>query len=193
MWTSVGRRSGAVIIRWGGVALRRHGIWMRRVVGIMVHGSQGLSMCTVDGRLTLLRIDGATSTLWRHGAWLTQVRVGGMGRDEGLCLRGNGCEYTFLLEALTVGATTILRRIKTGTTNLAPVSACGSSSSLAVIILPCDDGNTGMRWPFAAWELAGSGRSYAAAAEDDAHIERTCREEVGTCAAPALDEAAEAR
>ena len=48
-----------------------------------------------------------------------------------------------------------------------------------------------MRWPFAAWELAGSGMSYAAAAEDDAHIERTCREEAGTCAAPAMDEAAE--
>lgn len=131
MWTSVGRRSGAIIIRRGGVALRRHGIWMRRVVGIMVHRSQGLSMCTVDGRLTLLRIDGATSTLWRHGAWLTQVRVGGMGRDEGLCLRGNGCEYTFLLEALTVGATTILGRIKAGTTNLAQRQRLWSSSSLA--------------------------------------------------------------
>ena len=193
MGTSVGRRSGAIIIRRGGVALRRHGIWMRRVVGIMVHGSQGLSMCAIDGRLTLLRIDGATSTLWRHGAWLTQVRVGGMGRDEGLCLRGNGREYTFLLEALTVGATTILGRIKAGTTNLAGVSACGLAPPLLSTILPCDAGNTGMRWPFAAWELADSGRSYAAAAEDDAHIEHTCREQVGTCVAPALDEAAEAR
>lgn len=116
-----------------------------------------------------------------------------MGRDEGLCLRGNGGEDAFLLEALTVGATTILGRIKTGTTDLARVSACGLPPPLLVIILPCDDGNTGMRWPFAAWELAGSGRSYAAAAEDDAHIERTCREGVGTCAAPARDEAAEAR
>ena len=74
-----------------------------------------------------------------------------------------------------------------------PSALGGLPPPLMSSFLPCDDGNTGMRWPFAAWELAGSGRSCAAAAEDDAHTERTCREEVGTCAAPALDEAAEAR
>ena len=102
-------------------------------------------MGTVDGRLTLMRIQRTTSALWRHDAWLAQVRVGGMGRNEGLCLRGNGREYTLLLETLAVGAATILGSIKTRAADL------GVSSALVLYPIttdhpPCDGDNTGRLW-----------------------------------------------
>jgi len=49
---------------------------------------------------------------------ISQVRVGGMGRNESLRLGRNGCEHALLVEADTVAAAAILRTLKPRATNL---------------------------------------------------------------------------
>lgn len=120
LWASLRGRSASVIVGRGSIDLRWHSILrMRwRVVGV-VHGwAQRLSVGTINGGLALMRIDGSTSPLWWHCTCVAKMRVGGMGRDEGLRLGRNGCENTFLLEALTVGTTSILGGIKSRAPNL---------------------------------------------------------------------------
>lgn len=63
----------------------------------------------------IARIATTTSSL---GLRTQQVRVGCMGGNEGLRLRGHGCEHAFLVESNTVGAASIRGALKTGTTNL---------------------------------------------------------------------------
>ena len=81
-------------------------------------------MRTVDGRLPWLRIEIPPTSLRRHSPSVAEVRVCRVGRHEGLRLRGDGSEYTFLLEPLAVGATTVIRRFETGAPNLSLVSRC---------------------------------------------------------------------
>ena len=113
-------RSTSVIVGGCSVHSRGHPVlYMRRWIVGVVHGwAQGLAMSPVDGRLPLMRIDGSTSPLWWHRTWLAKMRVGGMGRDEGLRLGRHGCKNAFLLEPLTIGTTSILGGIEPRATNL---------------------------------------------------------------------------
>ena len=70
-------------------------------------------MCTVNGRLPLLRIDWSPTTLRRYGPRVAEMRVRGVGRHEGLRLGGDGSEDAFLLETLAIGATSVIRRFET--------------------------------------------------------------------------------
>lgn len=73
-----------------------------------------LAVSTVQHDI-IARVATPTSSL---GLWTQQVRIGCMGGNEGLRLRGYGCEHAFLVESDTVGAASIRGALKTGTTNL---------------------------------------------------------------------------
>ena len=77
-------------------------------------------MCTIyRGRLTLLRVDWSTpTTLGWHGRVVAEMRVGGMRRNERLRLGRDGSEDALLLEALAIGATTVLGCFEARAANL---------------------------------------------------------------------------
>lgn len=110
LWASLRGRTSSVIIGRCSVDLRWHPIlWMRWwIVGVVHGGTQRLSVGTINCRLPLMGINRSTSPLWWHCTWLAKMRVGGMGRDEGLRLGRHGCKNAFLLEPLAVGTTSIL-------------------------------------------------------------------------------------
>ncbi|KAL9094795.1 MAG: hypothetical protein Q9163_006540 [Psora crenata] len=66
----------------------------------MHRGAQWLTVGAIDGWLALMGIDGTRTALGRYGSGVPEMRVGGMGRHEGLRLGGDGGEDTFLLKAL---------------------------------------------------------------------------------------------
>ena len=94
--------------------------WSRRrvarVVGAapLVRHGQGLAVGAVDGR-----VHGAAAVGARGGgvgragaAGVAQVRVGGVGRHEGVRLRRHGREDALLVEAQAVGAAAVGRRVE---------------------------------------------------------------------------------
>ena len=98
---------------------RRHGVAVRRrIVRVMCHWPQRLSVSPVDSRLPLLRVQRSSTTLGRQGPRVAKMWVGSVGRDKGLRLGGDGGEDAFLLEALAVGTTTVIRCLEAGATNL---------------------------------------------------------------------------
>lgn len=97
-------------IRIGG---RRHRIAVRmRIVGVLplMHRTQGLAVRTINGRWwPLLGIKRSSTPLRRHPPAVPQMRIGRVRGHKGLRLRRDRREDAFLLETLTVGATTIVR------------------------------------------------------------------------------------
>lgn len=73
-----------------------------------------LAVSTVQHDI-IARVATTTSSL---SLWTQQVRIGCMGGNEGLRLRGYGREHAFLVESDTVGAAPIRGALETGTTNL---------------------------------------------------------------------------
>lgn len=90
---------------------------------------------------------------------IAQVRVGGVGGDKGLCLRGDWGEHALLVEALAVGAAAVGRVLKARTANLEDaVSAPTVASSWFRVVsppfgVPFVDDNTGKQWLFSAAAL----------------------------------------
>ena len=76
-------------------------------------------MRAVDDGLTLLRVDGASVP----AASVAQVRIGRVGWDESVGLRGDGREDAFLVEAGAVGAASVGRRVEAVASDLVPVRA----------------------------------------------------------------------
>ena len=74
-------------------------------------------MRAVDDGLTLLGVDGASVPT----ASVAQVRVGRVGRDESVGLGGDGREDAFLVEAGTVCAASVWRRVEAVASDLVPV------------------------------------------------------------------------
>ena len=74
-------------------------------------------MRAIDDRLTLLRVDGASVPT----AGVAQVRVGRMSWDESVGLRGDGREDAFLVEAGTIRAASVWRRVEAVASDLVPV------------------------------------------------------------------------
>ena len=74
----------------------------------MGHRPQRLSVSPVDSRLPLLRVQRSSTTLGRQSPCVAKMRVGSVGRDEGLRLGGDWGENAFLLEALAVGTSTVI-------------------------------------------------------------------------------------
>lgn len=71
-------------------------------------------MCTVE--LTL-RVHGSRAPVGSY-CHVSHVRVGGVGRDKRLSLRGDGREDAFLLETMTIYASAVGVLIEAGTPNL---------------------------------------------------------------------------
>ena len=94
----------------------------RRVIGIMGHWPQRLSVSPVDGWLPLLRVQRSSTTLVWQRSSVAKMRVGRVRWDEGLRLRRDGGEDTFLLEALAIGTTTVIRCFEARATNLYQIS-----------------------------------------------------------------------
>ena len=97
---------GATLIR----ARRRHRVAMRRrIIRVVCHWAQRLSVSAVNGRrLSLLWIQRSSTTLGWQSPGIAKVWVCSVGRYEGLRLGGDGCEDTLLLEALAIGTTTVI-------------------------------------------------------------------------------------
>ena len=88
---------------------RRHRVAMRRrVIRVVCHRAQWLSVSPIDSRLPLLRIQRSSPTLGWQSPRIAKMRVGSVGWYEGLRLGGDWGEDALLLEALTVGATTVI-------------------------------------------------------------------------------------
>ena len=119
----------SIIVDWAALIWprRRHRVAMRRrIIGVVCHWAQRLSVSAVNSRLPLLRIQWSSSTLGWQSPSVAKMWVRSVGWYEGLRLGGDWCEDTLLLEALAVGTTTVIRCFETRATNLQLVSATRS-------------------------------------------------------------------
>lgn len=88
--------------RWHRVAMRR------RIIRVVCHWPQWLSVRPVDGRLPLLRVQRSSTTLGWQSPSVAKMWVRSVGWYEGLRLGGDGCEDALLLETLAVGTATVI-------------------------------------------------------------------------------------
>ena len=92
-------------------------------------------MSPVDSRLPLLRIQRSSTTLWWQSPSIAEMWVRSVGWNKGLRLGRDWSEDAFLLEALAVGTTTVIRCFEARATNLYPISITRNISGLAVTYL----------------------------------------------------------
>ncbi len=87
---------------------RRHRVAMRRRIIRVRHRPKRLSVGPVDGRLPLLRVQRSPTTLVWQSPCVAKMWVRCVRWYEGLRLGGDWREDAFLLEALTIGTTTVI-------------------------------------------------------------------------------------
>lgn len=110
---------------------RRHRVAMRRIVRVVSHWPQRLSVSTVDGRLPLLRVQRSATALRWQSPSVAQMWVRRVGWYEGLRLGRDWCEDTLLLEALAIGTTTVIGCFEARATNLRLISTTRDTLKLA--------------------------------------------------------------
>ena len=88
---------------------RRHRVAVRRrVIRVVCHWPQWLSVSPVNSRLPLLRIQRPSTTLGLQSPSIAKVWIRSVGWHKGLRLGGDWGEDAFLLEALAIGTTTVI-------------------------------------------------------------------------------------
>lgn len=123
----------SIIVNWAALIWprRRHRVAMRRIIRVVCHWPQRLSVSTVNSRLPLLRVQRSATALGWQSPSVAKMWVRSVGWYEGLRLGRDWCEDTLLLEALAVGTTTVIGCFEARATNLQLISTTRKTLKLA--------------------------------------------------------------